>query len=160
MILDERFLFFLEEQLYLYILKDYKKKFITNYFKMDDFYVYLPSNVKSIFFENTSANFKTKLSQILHLKNDYEVGLAEITYTFAILNVFDDEIINIVYLNNAGEIDKTSVTLKKGFYTIEELIKSINNIIQLNISYITLPKFELNNENVNRKVKIINGRQM
>ena len=115
---------------------------------MDDFYVYLPSNVKSIFFENTSANFKTKLSQILHLKNEYEVGLAEITYTFAILNVFDDEIINIVYLNNAGEIDKTSVTLKKGFYTIEDLIKSINNIIQLNISYITLPKFELNNENV------------
>jgi hypothetical protein len=51
--------------------------------KSEDFYITLPSNVKSYFPENTVGNYKTKLSQKLVIPHDqkWKVGLAEISYT-------------------------------------------------------------------------------
>ena len=127
---------------------------------MEDFYVYLPSNVKSIYFDNTSANFKTKLAQYCTLKDNYEVGLAEISYTYSFVNIYEDEKINIVYVGLEGSIEKQPVVLKRGYYKIEDLIASINNLIKLDFDYISLPKFELFNEKVGQKVKIIIGEHM
>ena len=124
---------------------------------MDDFYVYLPSNVNSINFENTSANFKTKLAKYCSLSGLYEVGLAEISYTYSFLNILEDEIIDVRYLLSDYMETWKSVKLKKGFYTIEELIASLNNIFQINHSYISLPKFELYNERNVQKIKLIFG---
>ena len=124
---------------------------------MDDFYVYLPSNVRSIYFENTSANFKTKLAKYCTLNELYEVGLAEISYTYSFSNIFDNENIEICYLNSDYIKIRKKVKLKKGYYTIEELLASLNNIIQIKDSFISLPKFELYNDRKIQKVKLIFG---
>lgn len=57
--------------------------------KSEDFYITLPSNVKSYFPENTVGNYKTKLSQKLVIPHDqkWKVGLAEISYTKSYYNV-------------------------------------------------------------------------
>ena len=50
---------------------------------MDDFYITLPSNVKSDFDTNTVANYKTKLATNLKLEGEWRVGLASISYSHA-----------------------------------------------------------------------------
>lgn len=124
---------------------------------MDEFYVYLPSNVKSIFFENTSANFKTKLAQYCFLKEEYEVGLAEISYTYSLFNIFQDEKVKLVYLNENISIEKKEFILKKGFYTINDLCNSIDAISVFDEDYDSLPKIDFIEEKFNQKVKIIYG---
>ena len=124
---------------------------------MDDFYVYLPANVGSTYFENTSSNYKTKLAKFINLKGTYEVGLAEISYTFSFYNIFEDELFNIVFMNENSEIEKIQFKLNKGFYQIDSLIKSINNVIILEGENITLPKLELMTYKFTQKIKIING---
>ena len=55
----------------------------------EDFYITLPSNVKSYFPENTVGNYKTKLSQklVIPYSQKWKVGLAEISYTKSYYNV-------------------------------------------------------------------------
>ena len=125
---------------------------------MNDFFVYLPSNVNSIYFQNTSANFKTKLARYCSLNGIYEVGLAEISYTYSFLNISEDEIIQILYLDSEYTEFRKYVKLKKGYYTIEDLISSLNNIIQINENYVTLPKFELYDEKNYKKIKLVYGK--
>lgn len=53
-----------------------------------DFYITLPSNVKSPKDEvNTIANYTTKLPQRIILEGEWEVGLAEISYTLSWYNI-------------------------------------------------------------------------
>jgi len=54
-----------------------------------DFYVTLPSNVKSYFTDNTVGNYRTKLSRKLVFPQGQKwyVGLAEISYTKSYYNV-------------------------------------------------------------------------
>ena len=138
---------------------------------MEDFYIYLPSNVKSLYFENTSANYKTKLARPLKFKEEYEVGLAEITYTYSFLNIKEDEILELVYQNKIRNLESVGtlreyknnvkivpLILKKGSYTIEELINSINKTIYLNEEYDSLPHLVLEGNKTEQKVKIINGK--
>lgn len=61
-----------------------------------DFYVTLPSNVKS-FPDNTIANYKTQLPTRLILNDEYEVGLVEISYTLSWYNNPIEEEITLVY---------------------------------------------------------------
>ena len=105
---------------------------------MDDFYVTLPSNVSSVFFENTSTNFRTKLAKRINVTEDYEVGLAEISYTLRFYNIMEDEKIKIKIKNQ-----EKYITLKSGYYKITELIETINNSFKLIEEVKIHPRFEL-----------------
>ena len=59
-----------------------------------DFYVELPSNSAE---NNTIANYVTKLAKRLYLSDEWEVGLAEINYTYSWYNVTDDERIRVAF---------------------------------------------------------------
>ena len=48
---------------------------------MNDFYITLPSNVKNDFYNNTIANYRTKLATNLKLDDKWRVGIASISYT-------------------------------------------------------------------------------
>ena len=47
---------------------------------MDNFYITLPSNVRS-FSDNTISNYETLLPHTIYLQDDWEVGLVELQYT-------------------------------------------------------------------------------
>lgn len=117
---------------------------------MEDFYIYLPSNVRSEYFENTAANFKTKLVSRLQLKGQYLVGLAEISYSFTWMNINENESISLKYSNKNGVIEQEDFILKKGHYTIENLLKGINKLFESKISNVIFPEFKIVNiENIN-----------
>lgn len=94
----------------------------------NSFYITLPSNVKSDFFDNTAANFKTKLAQRIDLKGDWEVGLASISYTNSWYNLQNQGTINIKYFNGtAHTLFEQPVVIYQGRYdTINDLINLIN----------------------------------
>jgi len=98
---------------------------------MDNFYLTLPSNVKSTLFDNKVANFKTKLAYRLELQNDWEVGLSSISYTYSWMNIPNSEIIKFKYFAN-GQVHYICkpVILKNGLYpSIEKVIAEINKRI-------------------------------
>ena len=119
---------------------------------MDDFYLTLPSNVSSQFFENTSTNFRTKLAKRITVTDDYEVGLAEISYTLRFFNVTEDEIIVLRYNEIEKEkeitkyVTKEYITkLKAGFYKIDELLEYLNTSFEIEDSQAD-PILEINEE--------------
>ena len=62
-----------------------------------DFYVELVSNVSEEYFpNNTVSNFITKLSNRMHLDGEWEVGLAEISYSYSWYNVRKNFTLNLV----------------------------------------------------------------
>jgi len=115
--------------------------------KTQDFYVTLPSNVKSNFYENTVAKYKTKLANRIILNGDWEVGLSSISYTkswkykseMAIIYIKYYEYMQLRVLSHHVEIDL------KDYSTMDELIIGINQkLIQIEqeMGYLT-PKFTL-----------------
>ncbi len=65
----------------------------------NSFYITLPSNVKSEFFENTVANFKTKLAKRIELEGEWEVGLAAISYTYSWYNLSKNGLVDLHYFD-------------------------------------------------------------
>ena len=94
---------------------------------MASFYVTLPSNVKNDQFENTVANFKTKLAKRIYLDGDWEVGLAGISYTMSWYNLEDDEWVNLIYFDETVGLEKKiRCTVKRGNYEkIDDLLSGI-----------------------------------
>jgi hypothetical protein len=93
---------------------------------MDNFYVMLPSNVKS-FPQNTIANYKTKLASRLIFNDDWEVGLVEISYTLSWYNVPKQEPIYLMYWDEKIKRYFEKIHLPPGRYnTITEVISVIN----------------------------------
>ena len=59
---------------------------------MSQFYLTLPSDSSSQYYpENTTASFKTKLSERIELDGDYEVGLAQLIYPHSWFNFVNDD---------------------------------------------------------------------
>jgi hypothetical protein len=97
---------------------------ITN----DSFYIHLFSNVESPLSHrnNTVANFVTKLSEKIKLDSQWEVGLAEMSYTKSWFNLRQDYSLDI--FSTKGEYYQTDeAVIRKGYYpSIEVLIAEIN----------------------------------
>lgn len=56
------------------------------------FYVMLPCNASlSVYPENRISSYKTNLAKTIHLKGEWEVGLAEIEYPRSWYNITDDD---------------------------------------------------------------------
>ena len=137
------------------------KKYTIKINKMNDsFYITLTSNVKSEFFENTTANFKTKLAKRIELEGEWEVGLAAISYTYSWYNLslnglvdlhyFDteprkiarDENKGIIYAGRYDTIDKILDTLN---YRFDKMIRKASNFtdpsIKVEITKAAQPNF-------------------
>ena len=95
----------------------------------DSFYITLPSNVKNTHFKNTVANFKTELAQRLNLSENWEVGLAGISYTNSWYNLIDEQKINIIFYDSSQtpSLPRTAqFNLPKGKYKkIDELLRAL-----------------------------------
>ena len=75
---------------------------------MSQFYLTLPSDSSSQYYpENTTASFKTKLSERIELDGEYEVGLAQLIYPHSWFNfVNDDESIWVSVKNKDNTFTK------------------------------------------------------
>ena len=94
---------------------------------MDNFYMTLPSNNNSRYFENQISNYRTKLAKRIKLDGDWEVGLCSISFTNSWINIPKDEIINIHFYNEPIE----KVILPKGLYTnISNILKPLNGVLK------------------------------
>ena len=97
---------------------------------MDSFYVTLPSNVRSEFFNNTIANFKTKLAENIELKNNYIVGLSSISYTKSWLTLPTNEYIKFYYFKGKQIKLKQEAKVLKGLYLdVTAFLVAINDAI-------------------------------
>jgi hypothetical protein len=125
---------------------------------MDNFYVTLPSNVKS-FSENTIANYKTQLSSRIILNGEWEVGLVEISYTLSWYNSPSNEEIALLYWDKGvSQRISENIFLPPGRYdTIDELLNILNlRLTQFkNITLDITPDFSV--EARNRLVAISHG---
>ena len=114
---------------------------------MNDFYVTLPSNVKS-FEDNTVTNFKTKLASRLEFKGDWDVGLASMSYTLSWYNLPRKEYIKIRYFDGGTQVLASQIPIYPGRY---DKIQDLLEIIQYQTKRfkekekitINLPEFKL-----------------
>ena len=100
---------------------------------MEAFYMILPSNVASpqYFPNNSISNYTTKLPQRISLTGDWEVGLAEISYTYSWFNVPKSAPFHLMYLDIYGELKEVKGLLPKGQYsTVDNLVKELNKRIR------------------------------
>jgi len=68
---------------------------------MSRYYLTLPSNSSMKYYpENTVAQFTTKLSNVIELEGDWEVGLAKISVPSRVENAYNDECYLIVQLTD------------------------------------------------------------
>jgi hypothetical protein len=125
------------------------------------FYITLPSNVTgSKLFENNSiANYITKIATCLSLNSEYEVGLAEISYTKSWFNVQENQKLCVV--DGMGSIHCSGITLKAGRYDNQRLlVEMINRDLNTYRSehIVVPPQIEVN-ENT-RRVSMVAGKDV
>ncbi len=99
----------------------------------DNFYITLPSNVKSFFPQNKISNYKTKLASRLYLPDQWEVGLVEISYTYSWYNLSTRQKLVLLYSDNGEEkfLDE-GIYVEPGRYEeIKDLMEVINNKLSL-----------------------------
>src|SRR6266481_1473725 len=96
----------------------------------DNFYVTLPSNVKS-FSDNKISNFRTKLASRLIFQDEWEVGLVEMSYTLSWFNISSKQEIFIkTYEKGLPKVYKNEIYVTPGRYNdVKDLIKIINTQI-------------------------------
>ena len=109
-----------------------------------EFYITLPSNVKTFGHLNTISNFKTRVSKRYQFpqNEDWRVGLAEIIYTKTWYNVQTETQIKFldqrgrvlhkdVFERTEGEIESPYL-IKAGYYeTVEVLVDAINEKLKV-----------------------------
>src|SRR6266699_6622984 len=76
----------------------------------ENFYIELPSNVMT-FADNTVSSFTTRLNRTIILDKSYEVGLAEIDFTYSWFSIPDVSIIRVISYNSDGTSSR--ITVKK-----------------------------------------------
>jgi hypothetical protein len=99
----------------------------------NSFYIHLLSNVKNhqSHRNNTVANFVTKLPDKINLTNEWEVGLAEISYTKSWFNIRENFRLSIFTTDHRVFLSDEAI-LRKGYYTSTEiLIAAINNKLKV-----------------------------
>ena len=116
---------------------------------MDDFYITLPSNVKNENYENTIANFKTKLATTLKLDDNWRVGIASISYTKSWTVEAEIASFEFVYYHlnfKSFKSDKFKIDLSQ-YSDVKDIIKEINKLIDEYESSETVfkfPRFQIN----------------
>ena len=100
----------------------------------ESFYVTLPSNVKvgdnsvSDVVENSMTSWMTQLHHWIHLEGDYEVGLAEFSYTYSWFNINTKQFITLCEIDGTCTLDNQFV--EPGIYNdIHDLLKIIKEKI-------------------------------
>ena len=129
-----------------------------------DFYVTLPSNVKSpTIYSNMISNYTTKLPQRIILEGRWEVGLVEISYTLSWYNIKKKSEVGIGVFDAKGNLDiKNGYFIPAGRYdTLDEIITIIDNIlkqyfIEMDLKDYELPKIKFDKNS--RKITIKHGR--
>jgi hypothetical protein len=97
----------------------------------DSFYIHLLSNVKSpqSHRNNTVSNFVTKLSEKMILSSEWEVGLAEMSYTKSWFNIRQDYDISVFQTSN-GSLEayhhEEAILRKGNYHSIELVVEEIN----------------------------------
>lgn len=97
---------------------------------MMSFYVTLPSNVKSLKFENLTSNFTTELNIPIRLNGPYEVALVELTYDRS----WDIDLGSVYY--HFPDKTKTSISAfykSEHFFRIDKIIDQLNRDLIINI---------------------------
>ena len=93
------------------------------------FYMTLPSNVRNTHFNNTVANFKTDLAQKLFLSDEWEVGLAGISYTNSWYNLISEQTVIVVFYDSSTTPSlprNANFLLPKGKYKkIDDLLRAL-----------------------------------
>jgi hypothetical protein len=125
------------------------------------FYITLPSNItgNKLFEHNTLANYMSKLATCLNLSNEYEVGLAEMSYTKSWFNVQTDQ--KICVIDGSGGIHCSGITLKAGRYDDQvNLVTLINKTLNTyrDEEIIIPPQLEMNQNT--RRVSMIAGKDV
>jgi len=119
------------------------------------FYITLPSNVVDKSFpNNTIANYTTILNQRISLKDKWEIGLSEISYTKSWYNVLNTH--KILLYDEIGNYENTNDLLVfSGFYESEDkLVNEINSKFST-LKNIKPPKLFYNK--LNNKINIEAG---
>ena len=96
----------------------------------DDFYIFLTSNVKNAGAQqnNTISKFITNLPEKLELSEDYEVALADISYTKSWFNIDKPE--EIVITDFYSTLISYKIILPPGIYNESTVVKAINLLIK------------------------------
>lgn len=140
---------------------------------MEDFYVTLPSNVKSSE-NNTIAEYTTQLKKRINFNRNekWKVGLAEITYTKSWYNIRNN--IKIAYFNNQGEYLSPStyqIHEKNGvpdtmkffmikptyFQNIESLINELDKVMKGELDHLFEEPPSIQYDNFRHRVRITPG---
>ena len=83
------------------------------------FYVTLPSDSSMNYYpNNTVTHYVTKLSEMIHLDGEYEVGLAEIIYPHSWFNVNNEDKKYWIAMSESGAL-LAKTHIKSGFYADE-----------------------------------------
>src|SRR5882724_6776229 len=130
---------------------------------MDDFAILLASNVASenIFADNKICNFATKLPIPLSLEGEWEVGLADMSYSVSWYNITSNQAIQLILCEEGSHqlFGLFTGMVPAGHYdTIEEILdiitEEIRKISILN-DYESVPSLILAKHS--RKITIKNG---
>ena len=110
---------------------------------MNNFYITLLSKSNNDYLKNNPSNFKIKLAQNIKLNANWQVGIAELSYQRSWYNINKEENIEIKYFDK--KLKTKNFILKPGYYSIEDLIASINRLFRLEESNSTvkLPKLRI-----------------
>ncbi|CAO4381386.1 unnamed protein product [Caenorhabditis nigoni] len=91
---------------------------------MDDFYITLPSSVKSDQFDNTSSRWVTRLPQVLYLeKEKYLVAATDVIYPYSFVNV-SKELNYWVHFNDREPVHVTFPTAQ--YSNIDDVLNVLN----------------------------------
>lgn len=121
---------------------------------MDNFYITLTSNVENEFFENTVANFKTKLATPIKLDGNWQVGLASISYTKSWKPKINKADFHVVYYKHMywighpeNVIDDSFVLKLNEFSKVEDIVDEINLLLtkkENDFTLFPLPRLKFN----------------
>ena len=95
---------------------------------MKSFYVTLPGGVKSNYHENVLSDFVTHLPRTVELDGQWEVAIVEFHCTKSWYNVEGDSWVGI--RDTKDRVDRNSMLIPGGTYSIQELVKVINDRLQ------------------------------
>ncbi len=93
---------------------------------MNDFYLTLPSNVKTSGQQNTTAHFTTLLPKTIDLAGQWYVGLVEIQFPFSWSNAGNSWRDGNVILKHLPTTSDVKVSIPRSYYeTIESLVDTV-----------------------------------
>ena len=117
---------------------------------MNHFYLTLPSDSSSRYYpENTTACFKTKLSDRIDLDGEYEVGLAQLIYPRSWYNFNNhDKSLYIRFEPNDGRAEIVQVFSSSQFASEDKLVRILTDMI-------ALPKLMFKWDSWVRKIQLI-----